>query len=75
MSNTHRRRDETVELRRVGVYWTLVTGMEIHNYSFCFSLQPMAAYRPGLDAPLWTHPPALVTQFTIPSADNWQVTT
>ena len=54
MSNTHRRRDETVELRRVG-------GSHRRRDKTVASA-------------VWTHPSAVVTQFTIPCADNWQVT-
>ena len=58
MPNTHRRRrrDETVESRRVGGVYT---NSQLVGDSFVASS-------------VWTHPSAVVTQFTISCADKWR---
>jgi len=56
--NTHRRRrrDETVEFRRVGGVY-----MNSQLVGECFVVSSV-----------WTHPSAVVTQFTISCADKWR---
>ena len=56
MPNTHRRRDETVESRRVGGVYT---NSQLVGDNFVVSS-------------VWTHPTAVVTQFTISGTDKWR---